>query len=116
MRKSDKKIERAIGQALSQACDFARDNIAGFTWLTHHVDYQNFPKSLIIVCVFDSAQQQTALQLSPYLQILQQFIKMQLQAIAIQPFNVATQLFFDNEEACYAQHQGNWAQRLKHKH
>lgn len=116
MRKSDKKIERDICQALIQACDFAQANIDGFSWLTHTVDYQNLAKSLRVVCIFDTAQQHTELLQSSNANVLQQFIKMQLQAIDIQPFSAEKQVCFDNEEACYAQHQGNWAQRLKHKH
>ncbi len=53
MRKTDKKIEAAIVQSLTQVCDQALDSIEGFSWLTHQVNYKDFPRSLNITCVFD---------------------------------------------------------------
>jgi len=53
MRKTDKKIEAAIVQNLTQVCDQALDKIEGFSWLTHQVNYKDFPRSLKITCVFD---------------------------------------------------------------
>ncbi len=54
MRKTDKKRNNAIRLALTDACEQALEQIPGFKWLTHYVDYQRFPQSLKVVCIFES--------------------------------------------------------------
>ena len=54
MRKSDKKIDNQIIKALTDVCHSALEDIDGFEWLTHTVNFDQFPESLKIVCVFDS--------------------------------------------------------------
>lgn len=64
MRKTDKKIDNKLRQILMDICDFSLQNIAGYQWISHTVNYSHFPDSLIITCMFDnkenaiSAQQQ----------------------------------------------------------
>ena len=47
-------IERELIRTLTDACETAKSEIVGFQWLTHDVDYQNFPQSLIVTWMFDS--------------------------------------------------------------
>ena len=54
MRKIDKKIDNQLRAALTDVCETALKEIDGFLWLTHFVNYSNFPKSLKIVCIFDT--------------------------------------------------------------
>lgn len=54
MKKSDKNIERVIVSALTQVCETALVSIDGFSWITHTVNYHQFPDSLVISCVFDN--------------------------------------------------------------
>lgn len=54
MRKSDKKIDNNIRKTLTNVCEIALEQVDGFKWLTHFVNYDNFPESLAIVCVFDT--------------------------------------------------------------
>ncbi|WP_413700945.1 Fis family transcriptional regulator [Psychromonas sp. KJ10-10] len=60
MRKTDKKIDNKLRQVLTDVCDFALENITGYQWISHTVNYSSFPESLIITCVFDN--QENALQ------------------------------------------------------
>lgn len=53
MRKTDRKIENAIITALTDVCEDALEQVPGFRWLTHTVNYNNFPDSLQVTCVFD---------------------------------------------------------------
>jgi len=46
MRKTDKKRDNTLRLALTEVCDIALKDIAGFQWLTHCVNYSNFPQSL----------------------------------------------------------------------
>lgn len=54
MRKSDKKLDNAIRNALIDVCKQAQRSFEGFQWLTHSVNYDNFPNSLKIICVFNT--------------------------------------------------------------
>lgn len=54
MRKTDKKVNNKIIKTLTGVCDTALNQFVGFQWLTHLVDYSAFPKSLRVICVFDS--------------------------------------------------------------
>lgn len=47
-------IERELIRALTTACETAKSEIVGFQWLTHEVDYEEFPQSLVVTWVFDS--------------------------------------------------------------
>jgi hypothetical protein len=47
-------IERELIRALTRACETAKAEIVGFQWLTHEVDYQQFPQSLVVTWMFDS--------------------------------------------------------------
>jgi hypothetical protein len=47
-------IERELIRALTLACETAKSEIVGFQWLTHGVDYEQFPQSLVVTWMFDS--------------------------------------------------------------
>ncbi|MFI8981776.1 hypothetical protein [Ectopseudomonas khazarica] len=47
-------VERELIRTLTDACETARSEILGFQWLTHAVDYAQFPQSLVVTWVFDS--------------------------------------------------------------
>ncbi len=47
-------IERELIRTLTDACETAKSEIVGFQWLTHDVDYQRFPESLLVTWMFDS--------------------------------------------------------------
>ena len=52
MRKTDKKIEQQLCRLLTQVCEEAKDTLKGFEFISHQVNYQRFPNSLIIECYF----------------------------------------------------------------
>ncbi|QTS85168.1 hypothetical protein JLK41_17830 [Ectopseudomonas khazarica] len=47
-------VERELIRTLTDACETAKSEILGFQWLTHDVDYAQFPQSLVVTWVFDS--------------------------------------------------------------
>lgn len=47
-------IERELIRTLTEACETAKSEIVGFQWLTHEVNYERFPESLLVTWVFDS--------------------------------------------------------------
>ena len=112
MRKSDKKLDNQLRSVLTDVCESALKDIAGFQWLTHMVNYTNFPNSLKIVCVFDSNASLDSYLLSGDSNYLQSLILDALQRLNIKLKSSTDQVLFDTEENCAEQHNGNWARRL----
>lgn len=54
MKKAAKKLDSLIVKTLTLVCEEAKLEIHGFAWITHFVDYKDFPASLRIICVFES--------------------------------------------------------------
>lgn len=54
MKKTDKKIDNQISQALTKVCEVAKQEVQGFQWLTHLVNYKQFPNSLSVICMFNT--------------------------------------------------------------
>ena len=109
MRKTDKKIDNAIRAALTEACDEALEKHAGFLWLTHFVNYQDFPDSLSIVCIFDTNKQLSKANLNE----LRAIIKAKLTSIEIKVNSIHQHVIFDTEENCEKENNGNWKERFK---
>ena len=111
-KRDSARIERALVAALTEACETAKVEIPGFEWLTHSVNYADFPQSLVITWIFDTrANKDHALATGLDARIRE------LTAIALHtadipsvPLKRCVQL--DSEEACHAQHGGNWRLRL----
>jgi len=111
--KTVKKLDNNVIKALTLACEHAKENIEGFSWLTHTAKYDNFPASLLVTCIFDTdAQLDNAIEQQQDQQ-LQQAIHKQLLNVGIVIKATQKHVFFDTEQRCNAQHQGNWAVRLK---
>lgn len=114
MRKSDKNIDNKIIKALTNVCHIALEDITGFEWLTHSVNYDNFPRSLKVVCVFDNNQSLATYLKSENSQYLTSLIINNLAKINIKLNNVNSQIELDSEESCRLYHAGNWQKRLSH--
>ena len=54
MRKTDKKTELQLITVLTDICENVLKKYDGFQFITHFVNYANFPHSLKIICVFDT--------------------------------------------------------------
>lgn len=113
MKKTDKKIDNALRQALTEVCDAATENVTGFQWLTHVVNYNNYPRSLSVICVFDTNAEVVQLSSSEQDQYLFTLIKQKLVAAGIKIENVRQHVRFDSEEACEREHAGNWSKRCR---
>lgn len=109
MKKTDRKIENALREALTEACDLALEKYEGFMWLTHFVNYQNFPRSLSIVCVFETNEQH----LKSNDDELRQIIKDKLMSIGININDIRQHVSFDTEENCERENNGKWQERFK---
>lgn len=113
MKKTDKKNERAIRDALTNVCDIALDEVTGFQWLTHLVNYSRFPDSLSVVCIFSTENDLSKALLAKRDDFLRSLIRENLRAVGIAINDAAGQVRFDTEEACEREHGGKWRERLR---
>jgi len=112
MRKSDKKIDNQIRVALTEVCDIALKDFYGFQWLTHTVNYNKFPQSLKIVCVYDTNENLVSFNETTNRHQLSFLIENKLVEIGINLKNINNHISYDSEESCLNSHNGNWAARL----
>jgi len=116
VNKTEKKLEKAIVNQLTLVCEETLKSDIGFEWLTHTVDYKRFPKSLKITCVFDTRiNLEQAIKNNVTLTLIDK-IKSKLELADIRLKKANRQIFFDCEEDCVNQHQGNWEKRLSSHH
>lgn len=105
-------IERELVRALTRACETAKSEIPGFEWLTHRVDYQRFPTSLMVTWVFDrDASMNTAIG-SQAKGRIEGLTLAAFEEIGIVVTNAATHVAFDSQERCTSAHGGDWDARL----
>ena len=113
MKKTDKKIENAIREALTEVCEMALDEVPGFQWLTHLVNYSDFPGSLSVVCVFDTNNDLSSALANHKDDYLRNLIKEKLAAVGIEFKDTRRHVNFDTEEACKNENGGKWHERLR---
>ena len=94
MKKTDKKIENKLRQALTDVCDFALENIEGYQWVTHKANYDVFPDSLQIVCAFLSQSKIDELKRSKQDLVLKKTIEAKLGDINIKLKNAEKQITY----------------------
>lgn len=110
--KTEKKIDNAICTALTEVCESCLERIEGFSWITHQVNFTQFPASLQISCIFDNEQHKQQLLDSEQYQQLKQLIQQRLLKAGIKLTAINRQIMLDSEEACDHHHAGNWPKRL----
>ena len=112
MRKTDKKIENQLILVLTAVCETALKEIDGFQWLTHLVEYTDFPNSLKVICIFDT-NENLAVYLSKNIEDeLKSLIQKKLQEVGVSIKNIDRQVTFDTEEDCAKEHNGKWQNRF----
>jgi len=98
MRKTDKKLENTITKALKESCESALDEFEGFQWLTHTVNFSNFPDSLRVICTFDTQANLLSFHKDNDDQVFRSIIQKNLLNVGIKLGNVNSQVSFDLEE------------------
>lgn len=109
MRKTDKKTDNAIRTVLTDACENAKLESMGFTWLTHIANYDNFPASLTVICVYETDEHLAKADLVA----MRGLIKHKLGTIGVHIKDATKHVHFDTEEKCLAEHNGQWNERLR---
>ncbi|GHD32080.1 Fis family transcriptional regulator [Parahalioglobus pacificus] len=112
MRKTDRKTDKRIREALTEVCDIALNEVEGFAWLTHLVNYQSFPDSLSVVCVFANKIDLLSALSSHKDHFLRSLIDEKLRGVNVPIKDLSRQVSFDSEECCQKENDGNWKERL----
>lgn len=109
MRKTDKKIDNAIRVVLTQVCDVAQIESDGFMWLTHFANYDCFPDSLSVVCIYDTNKNLAEASVGS----MRDLIKDKLASIDIDLKDIRQHVSFDTEEQCKIENDGKWHERFR---
>ena len=113
MRKTDKKMENQLRRVLTEVCETALKKIDGFQWLTHIVEYSDFPSSLKVICIFDTNENVSYYVSKNAEGDLKSLIQKKLQEIGVSIKNIDRHVTFDTEENCAKEHDGKWHERLR---
>ena len=109
MRKTDKKIDNALIDVLTEVCEIAKEKYDGFRWLTHFASYRYFPGSLTVLCVFDTNTQLAKVDMEE----LRFLIKEKLASIDINIKDIGQHVRFDTEDNCRNENNGQWQERFR---
>ncbi|MDU0354723.1 Fis family transcriptional regulator [Paraglaciecola aquimarina] len=112
MNKTIKKLDNNVIKGLTVVCGSAKAEIVGFEWLTHTANYSNFPASLLVTCVFDTNQSLLEAKANQQDVLIRKMVQQQLLKVGVLIKNAKYQVCFDTEEACLAEHSGDWRSRL----
>lgn len=99
MNKANKQCDKKIVKALTRICESAKFELEGFVWLTHTVNYTDFPNSLIVYCVFDTQEHVTAARAGGQSKVLSSRINQGLEEIGVLSAQVTVKVVFDSEQA-----------------
>ncbi|NUU35518.1 hypothetical protein [Pseudomonas sp. C2B4] len=105
------RIERRLIATLTEACETAKGEIKGFTWLTHTADLSALAETLKVIWVFETQADRKLAQVDAKARIFE------LTAIALNDANIDLipsdhSVRFDSEEECQRTHGGDWKIRL----
>ncbi|WP_439885372.1 hypothetical protein ACTACK_07140 [Pseudomonas syringae] len=105
------RIERRLITTLNEACETAKGEIEGFTWLTHTADLNALSETLKVVWVFETLADKKLARTKAKARIFE------LTSIALNEADIDLNLSdryvcFDSEEECQRTNGGNWKKRL----
>ena len=112
MRKTDKKLDNQLRIVLTDVCEDMLKRVDGFQWLTHLVNYSNFPKSLKVVFIFDTNENLHSFQSHKEKSEVIKQVDEKLADIGVKLNNINLHVVFDTEENCDRDNAGNWNRRL----
>jgi len=111
-KRDQARIERQLSRCLTDACKAAKAQIAGFSWLTHEVDYRRFPESLQVTWIFATEAQRTDALAQGQDALMRTLTRAALDQAGIDMEKLIAPVRFDSEEACKRSDGGDWQRRL----
>jgi hypothetical protein len=106
------RMERRLISTLTDACETAKTEIKGFTWLTHTADLSALAETLSVIWVFETLADRKLARVEAKVRIFE------LTAVALSEAGIELKLTdrnvrFDSEQECQNIHGGDWGKRLK---
>jgi hypothetical protein len=114
-KRDDARTERRLVASLTDACETAKAEIAGFSWLTHVVDYGRFPASLQIVWVFDTLADKELARTTGQNARMVELTAFALGDVDVELRPLQPHVHFDSEEECRRADGGDWQRRLRRR-
>lgn len=111
-KRERRRMERELVASLTWACEEAKPALPGFCWLTHTVDYQSFPESLVVTWVFDTHANMRSALGNEVRQTIDTLTARALADAGVAIGDISRHVDLDSEEACQRSHGGNWEARL----
>ncbi len=111
-KRDQSRLERELSRTLTDACEAAKAELVGFSWLTHEVDYARFPESLQVTWIFATEAQKAQALADGQDRLMRTLTREALAAAGIEMDALPAAVHFDSEEACDRLDGGNWRQRL----
>ncbi|CAM3237203.1 hypothetical protein BZK31_05280 [Pseudomonas floridensis] len=115
-KREQAQTERHLAAVLTQACETAKADITGFSWLTHEVDYTAFPASLQVIWVFDTTANREKALAEGLDKRMIELTADALDELEIRLTPLAAHVHFDSEEQCLRENGADWSQRLSRKY
>lgn len=114
--RQQRQLDRELSRTLTQACEVAKAEFAGFAWVTHEVQWDDFPASLRIIWIFESnADIARALKASRDKRLMS-LSDSALREAGIALKRIEKHVHLDSEEECLRADAGNWRARLDRQH
>ena len=107
-----KRLENELNHALGSACESAREEVPGFQWVTHIVDFSDVRSSIQVIWVFDSNQSLARALRDGYESYLTHLASEALSEAGVAVSDIRQHVDFDSEEECARVHGGDWKVRL----
>ena len=111
LKRNEKKIENSIIKAMNDVCETLKLKYNGFVWLTHFVNYSNFPQSLKIVFVFDNSQSLEKAKNKALFKTIFLLTESHLKRESVSVKNIDKAVFFDTEENGANFNDANWCRK-----
>lgn len=105
-------MERLLIAVLTEACEVAKTEIPGFSWLTHDNGNQEFPAGLRVTWIFDTQADLDRALANGEDRRMRELTEAALEETGIDPKVLPACLQFDSEEACLRTQDGDWLARL----
>lgn len=105
------RFERRLIATLTDACETAKAEIKGFTWLTHTADLNALTATLTVTWVFETEADKTLALTQAKARVFELTATALREAdIDLSPSDACVR--FDSEQECQRTHGGNWRERL----
>lgn len=111
-KRDQTRLERQLSSSLTDACEAAKAQMVGFTWLTHEVDFARFPESLQVTWIFTNEAQKADALGQGQDALMRTLTRAALDEAGIDMDAVTAPVHVDSEEACERVDGGQWQARL----